>query len=182
MWLLFTKWIQDSTQHLSWNEVKQDYLATTKVLERMLANDFWGNDRGISHASIVMQPNNCHGTNVIDDMSLSWQDNKWAHTCFCNLKLPTQPNTPSIFSSFGLGAFGLANPGCPLFFWLPSYLSLPLSLPRAQIKQLGSLISLHIYSSAKLELFGQIFILYFTTANSNMEWSRLNCWAIHQVW
>ena len=67
---------------------------------------------------------------------------KWSQTCFCNLKLPTQPNTPNSFSSFWMGALSLANPDYPLFFWLPSYLTLPLSLPRTHIKQLGSLISL----------------------------------------
>ena len=44
-------------------------------------------------------------------------------------KLPTQPSTPNIFSSFSLGAFELANLDSSLFFWLTSYLSLPLSLP-----------------------------------------------------
>lgn len=52
---------------------------------------------------------------------------------FVPSKLPTQPSIPSIFSSFSLGALELANPDPSLFFWLPSYISLPLFLPRLRL-------------------------------------------------
>ena len=84
---------------------------------------------------------------------------------FCNLQLPTLPIMPNIFSSFCMGALGLADPDNFLFFLLPSYLSLPLCLPRAQIKQLGSILSLFNQSSAKLELFEQVFSLQSRTGN-----------------
>ena len=76
----------------------------------------------VSHTSTVVPPYNCHGTCVIDEMGFSWQDKKWSQTCFCNLRLPTQPNTPNIFSSFWLGAFRLANPAF-LSFLLTALLS-----------------------------------------------------------
>ena len=66
---------------------------------------------------------------------------------------------PSIFCFFLEGALGLADPYVPfLFHWLfllISYLALPLLLPRPQIKQLGTLVSLPNYWSAKIKQFGQ---------------------------
>lgn len=84
---------------------------------------------------------------------------------FCNFRLPTLPTMPNIFSSFCMGALGLANLDNFLFFLLPSYLSLPLWLPRAQIKQLGSFLSLSTQSSVKLELFEQVLPFQSTACN-----------------
>ena len=85
--------------------------------------------------------------------------NTWKHEMdhiawFCNHKTTYPAYLPSIFSSFCMGALGLADPDWPFFFLLSSYLNLHLFLPRAQIKQLGSFVSLPTYSSSKLELFG----------------------------
>jgi len=97
-------------------------------------------------------------------------------------KLPTQSIVPNIFSSFYMGAFGLANPCSLLLFWLQSYLNLPLFLPRAQISLLSAFASLPNYFSTKIELFGRIYSQSSKTRNLNMKWSRLRCLAIHQLW
>ena len=81
--------------------------------------------------------------------------NTWKHEMdhtawFCNHKTTYPAYLPSIFSSFCMGALGLADPDYPFFFLLSSYLNLHLFLPRAQIKQLGSFVSLPIYKSAKI--------------------------------
>ena len=68
------------------------------------------------------------------------------------------------------------------FFWLPSYLNLPLFLPRTQIKQLGSFISLPSLVICQAWPVWTCIILYSATSNLNMAWSRLDYWAIHQVW
>jgi len=72
----------------------------------------------------------------------------------------TYPSTCLAFFCFFLeGALGLADPYVPfLFHWLfllIAYLALPLLLPRPQIKQLGTLVSLPNYWSAKIKQFGQ---------------------------
>ena len=52
----------------------------------------------------------------IHEMKLVSKD-KIAHKpSFATSKLPTQPSTPNIFSSFSLGAFELENPDASLFF------------------------------------------------------------------
>jgi len=38
------------------------------------------------------------------------------------------------------------------------------------------------YLSAKLKLFGQILFSISKTRDLNMDWPRLSCLAIHQVW
>ena len=90
---------------------------------------------------------------------LDQQDSVWKEYHFCNpIYLPIY--LPSIFCFFLEGALGLADPYVPfLFHWLfplISYLALPLFLPRPQIKQLGTLVSLPNYWSAKIKQFGQI--------------------------
>jgi len=72
------------------------------------------------------------------------RDKIYHKSYFATSKMPTLPTLPNIFSSFFLGAFGLENHDFLLFFWLSSYLNLSLSLPRAQIKQLSTLVSLPI--------------------------------------
>ncbi len=106
----------------------------------------------------------------------------WKEHHFCNpIYLPIY--LPSIFCFFLEGALGLADPYVPfLFHWLfllIAYLALPLFLPRPQIKQLGTLVSLPNYWSAKIKQWTDFF-LYSTTENWNMAWSRLDCWTIHQ--
>ena len=63
------------------------------------------------------------------------------------------------------GCIQTCKPSCALFFLLPSYLNLPLYLPRTQIKLVGSFLSLSSWSSIKLELFEQVLITYSKTSN-----------------
>jgi len=103
----------------------------------------WGKVRGISHASLEPLQGNLFCT--CDGSKFNTLRDKIYHKSHsATSKLPTLPTLPNIFSSFFLGAFGLANPNFLLFFWLSSYLNLSLSLPGAQIKHLSTLISLPI--------------------------------------
>ena len=102
--------------------------------------------REVRHASLCCFP-------CIDQ-----QDTVWKGHHFCNpIYLPIY--LPSIFCFFLEGALGLADPYVPfLFHWiflLIAYLILPLLLPRPQIKQLGTLVSLPNYWPAKIKQFGQ---------------------------
>ena len=110
------------------------------------------------------------------------QDSAWKEYHFCNpIYLPIY--LPSIFCFFLEGALGLADPYVPfIFHWLfplISYLALPLFLPRPQIKQLGTLVSLPNYWSAKIKQFGQTSFSILQQKNWNMAWSRLDFWTIH---
>jgi len=66
----------------------------------MLVKNFWGNEREVSHASIAILPNNCHGRNVTDDMSFLDKAKMMIHL----LPFATSNYLPSlqasIFSSF----------------------------------------------------------------------------------
>jgi len=89
--------------------------------------------RGVSHASLDLLQGNLLCT--CDRSKFNTLRHKIYHkSSFCNLKTAYPTYLPNIFSSFWMGALGLANPDFLLFFWLPSYLNLSLFLPGAQIK------------------------------------------------
>ena len=115
---------------------------------------------GVRHASLeLLRMENCIITVICEDITpenMKWITEHDSETT----KLPTQPTYLAFFSSFCIGALGLADPDNPFLFLLSLYLSLNLFLPRAQIKQLGSFVSLPTYKSAKIKLFGQMMILY----------------------
>ena len=115
---------------------------------------------GVRHASLeLLRMENCIITMIYEDITPEKHEMDY-RAWFCNHKTTYPAYLPSIFSSFCIGALGLADPDYPFLFLLSLYLSLHLFLPRAQIKQLGSFVSLSIYKSAKIELFGQIMTLY----------------------
>ena len=125
----------------------------------MLARSLMGNDWEVRHASLC-----CY--KIAEQEDLHWppcvsfaQASDMKEIMLCNpIYLPNL--LPSIFCYFKEGALRLANPYVPfLFLWLfllVFYLRLALSLPRPQIKQLGTFILYLTTSSAKIELFGHI--------------------------
>ena len=115
MQLLFLKKTQILSYYLSENEMKQDYQADPKVLEGMLVKDLWGNERGVSHASISILPNNFHGRNVTDDMSFLDKEKMMIHLLTSTTSNYLPNLQASIFSSFWLGALEFANTDFPLF-------------------------------------------------------------------
>ena len=74
---------------------------------------------------------------------------------------------------------------CPfLLHWLFSFISyrrLPLFLPRPQIKQLGTLVSLPGYWSAKIKQFGQISFSILQHKLKTWHDPDLDCWVIHKL-
>ena len=160
MWLLFTEESQSLTWCFKkWSDNKTGW-ADPKVFQGMLVSDLGNENKG----ELDMPRLSSSEGELSCTCDLN-RYNTWKHEIdhtywFCNYKTTYPTYLPSIFSSFCMGALGLADPDYPFFFWLPSYLNVPLYHPGAQIKLLSTLSSLLIYKSAKIKLFGQIFILY----------------------
>ena len=105
-------------------DIKQILTSLGEVSECLGDNE----EREVRHASLeLLQMENCLILVIWIDITL--ENMKWITIPYSAIsKPPTWPTYLAFSLLFGLGALELANPAFQLFFWLSSYLNIPLFL------------------------------------------------------
>ena len=143
----------DLVLYKKWSDNRTGW-ADPKVLKGMLVSDLGNEKKGELDMNRLSSSKGELPFTCDLNRYNTWEDEIDHTAWFCNHKTTYPTYLPSIFSSFVWVHLDLQTLIIPFFFLLSSYINLHLFLPRARIKQLGSFVSLPIYKSAKIKLFG----------------------------